>query len=196
MFCCSRGALTPKAELWSCLFLPWQLSPAWGLCHCVPVSLLLLWAAVGTSPGWVHPSRAAPRGCCGCIPVPTSITHRENPAPWLWMCHPSTITTQSSPYTSQTPRLPLQWSLAQVCPQCPKPTGDGGSEPPSSPVSSLHTQLPKNKHSSLNVSSPQPLGLNIGFGSAPGGGTSGFRLKQIVMNPICSVNMLSECFFR
>lgn len=125
-------------------------------------------------------------------------SHAENAAAWLWMCHPGTLNTQSSPHSSQTPRLPLQWGQAQVCPQCPP--REGGSEPPTSPVSSLavlaHTQLPKNKHSSLNVSSLQPLGLNIGIGSAPGGGTSGFRLKQIVMNPICSVNMLSECFFR
>lgn len=160
------------------------------LCHCSCPGQLLAPPLAGCTP-----AEQLPRDAVGAFLCPPP-SHTENPAAWLWMCHPSTITTQSSPYSSQTPRLPLQWSLAQVCPQCPKPTGDGGSEPPSSPVSSLHTQLPKNKHSSLNVSSPQPLGLNIGFGSAPGGGTSGFRLKQIVMNPICSVNMLSECFFR
>lgn len=137
------------------------------------------------------------------IPVPTSITCRKCSCLALDLPSMHPQSPEQIPMPHRHPDCPSNGPRHRCVPSVPNPWRDGGTEPSTTPVSSLavprlpaHTQLPINKHSSLNVSSPQPLGLNIGIGSAPGRGTSGFRLKQIVMNPICSVNMLSECFFR
>lgn len=164
-----------------------------------------------------RPQQASASGFL-CLPCAALHHMRKNADAWLWICQPMHWHTQSpEPRTCPSqPRLHRRVEIQPADTYGPrrsrrKPSAKrqhAATRPPTPcaspaalrfPSHANRTQLPINKHSTtaprLNVSSPQPFGLNIGIGSAPGGGTSGFRLKQIVMNPICSVNMLSECFF-